>query len=95
MNSKLISKSLVLALLLAVFTVSATSAAPPSRGRVRAQKPVAAAFVGFWEGVMQFLRKEGCTIDPNGRLCPAPTPPPPSGLEEGCGLDPNGCATGG
>lgn len=93
MTRTLLSKSLLAALLIAVLTASSTSAASPTRGRGRVSKPAtSSAVTGFWEGVMQFLRKEGCGLDPNGILCPHAVNSSPA--DEGCTIDPNGCITG-
>lgn len=96
MTRTLISKVILVALLIAVLTASSTSAASPTRGRGRVSKPAISSATGFWEGVMQFLRKEGCGLDPNGILCPAPMTTPTSNSDAGCTIDPNGrCLTGG
>jgi hypothetical protein len=42
----------------------------------------------LWSWFIQALLKEGCTLDPNGRLCPARSSARP---EAGCTLDPGGC----
>ena len=92
MTRTLLSKSLLAALLIAVLTASSTSAASPTRGRGRVSKPATSSVTGFWEGVMQFLRKEGCGIDPNGILCPHAVNSSPA--DAGCTIDPDGCITG-
>lgn len=46
----------------------------------------------FWNWLIHVVAKEGCTLDPNGRLCPARSSAKP---DAGCTLDPNGCAPAG